>query len=300
MSFQPAYIRTHETGLLKKKAAAARRRLASCTLCPRQCRVDRTAGETGICKTGNRAVVASYSPHFGEEEPLVGRHGSGTIFFSHCNLLCRFCQNYEISHLGEGRKISADQLAFIMLELQRRGCHNINLVTPSHAVPQILSALETAVPQGLDLPLVYNTGAYDSVETLKMLSGVVDIYMPDFKFIRSGVAAMAGVPADYADRAETAIMEMHRQVGDLVMDETGIARRGLLVRHLVLPEDAADTRKIMAFLARKVSPRTRVNIMSQYRPCGTVGSTGPLSRPITPAEYRRALATAREAGLTPL
>ncbi len=300
MTSQLAYIKTHQTGMLKEKLSRAQHSLTSCTLCPRQCRVDRTAGELGICKTGTRAVVASFAPHFGEEDVLVGRHGSGTIFFSHCNMLCRFCQNYEISHLGEGTKVSADQLAYIMLELQGRGCHNINLVTPSHVVPQILAALELAIPQGLHLPLVYNTGGYDALETLELLSGVVDIYMPDFKFIRFEVAIQAGVPGDYPEKTKQALIEMHRQVGDLNVDDTGIARRGLLVRHLVLPEDAAGTREVMAFLANKISPRTCINIMSQFRPCGSIGATGVFSRSVTPAEYEKALALAIEEGLTPL
>lgn len=293
----PVYIKTHESGALRDKVRKAWKGLSSCTLCPRACRVDRTQHELGVCKTGQQAVVASYTPHFGEEAPLVGTHGSGTIFFSHCNLLCRFCQNYEISHQGEGRKISADQLAFIMLELQRQGCHNINLVTPSHVVPQILKALEIAIPQGLRIPLVYNTGAYDAVATLQLLSNVVDIYMPDFKFIRSEVAALAGVPADYPEVAKQAILEMHGQVGNLEVDESGIARHGLLVRHLVLPDKMAGTEEMMSFLAEKISPRTCINIMSQYRPCGAIGPTGAFSRTITAAEYRNAIAIAVEKGL---
>ena len=296
----PVYIKTHASGALGKKVKSAWAMLSHCTLCPRKCRVDRTCGEKGVCKTGQKAVVASFSPHFGEEAPLVGTHGSGTIFFSRCNMLCRFCQNYEISHLGEGTEVTSDQLAYIMLELQRQGCHNINLVTPSHVIPQILLALEDAIPRGLRLPLVYNTGGYDAPEALELLSGVVDIYMPDFKFVRPEAAEMAGVPSDYSEVAQRAIVEMHRQVGDLEVDDTGLARRGLLVRHLVLPQGLADTGETMAFVAEKISRRTYVNIMSQYRPCGIIDRTGPLGRAVTSAEYHDALAIARKAGLVRL
>ncbi|MEA1967663.1 MAG: radical SAM protein [Thermodesulfobacteriota bacterium] len=298
MFFKPVYIKTFEKGLLKEKALQAREMLKNCTLCPRKCGVDRISGEPGICRTGKNAIVCSFNPHFGEELPLVGKNGSGTIFFSFCNMLCNFCQNYEISHQGEGQKTSHDQLAAMMLALQQQGCHNINFVTPSHVVPQILSALERAVPLGLKLPIVYNTGAYDSVETLKLLDGVVDIYMPDFKFIDVEVARLAGVPEDYPETAEKAIIEMHRQVGDLVVDSSGIAQHGLLLRHLVLPGDLAGTGKIMKFLAEEVSCRTYVNIMSQYRPCGTAYKIKPLSRQITIKEYKEAFRISEEQGIT--
>ncbi|MBU2620734.1 MAG: radical SAM protein, partial [Proteobacteria bacterium] len=239
--FQPAYIETYKKGLLKKKAKHARKILGSCVLCPRQCNVDRFSEEIGVCKTGERAWVSSYNAHFGEEAPLVGRNGSGTIFFTHCNLLCVFCQNYDISHEGCGEEVSDEQLAGIMLALQKSGCHNVNFVTPSHVVPQILSALGIAVENGLYIPLVYNTGGYDRVETLKILDGVIDIYMPDFKFWDSEIAAKACDAKDYPEAARSALSEMFRQVGDLVVDENGIAQRGLLVRHLVMPHGHAGT-----------------------------------------------------------
>jgi putative pyruvate formate lyase activating enzyme len=295
--FQPAYIETYKKGLLKKKAEEARKILASCVLCPRMCRADRLSGETGICKTGARAMVSSYNAHFGEEAPLVGRNGSGTIFFTHCNLLCVFCQNYDISHEGYGEEVSDDQLAGIMLALQNSGCHNINFVTPSHVVPQILSALEIAVEKGLSIPLVYNTGGYDRVETLKILDGVIDIYMPDFKFWDPDIADRACEARDYPEYARNALAEMFRQVGDLVLDEDGIAQRGLLVRHLVMPHGYAGTREVMRFISDKISKNTYVNVMFQYRPCGKAFnfkefSTKPLDR-----DFNDAVRAAKEEGI---
>jgi putative pyruvate formate lyase activating enzyme len=295
--FEPAYIETFKKGLLSKKIETARKILKSCTLCPRQCKVDRTAGETGVCKTGEKAYVSSFNAHFGEEDPLVGTRGSGTIFFTHCNLLCIFCQNYEISHLGQGEEISDEQLARIMLVLQEKGCHNINFVTPSHVVPQILSALDIAVQNGLSLPLVYNTGGYDSVETLKLLDGVFDIYMPDFKFWDPVVAKATCNAEDYPKVAQKALLEMHRQAGDLVIDDTGIAIRGILLRHLVLPHGLSGTREIMRFVARQVSKNTYVNVMPQYRPCGRAGDVKELSVHLSEKDYETALQTAIEEGI---
>ncbi len=240
----------------------------ACTLCPRNCAVDRLAGQTGVCKTGARAWVSSYAPHFGEEAPLVGKNGSGTIFFTHCNLGCLFCQNFDISHEGVGREVSTVELAAMMIELQRRGCHNINFVTPSHVVGQILEALGIAAENGLRVPLVYNSGGYDRVETLRLLEGVFDIYMPDFKFWDPRVAKITCNASDYPEVARKALREMHRQVGDLSLDADNIAGRGLLVRHLVLPQRMAGTRAVMRFIAGEISPATYVNIMNQYRPCG--------------------------------
>lgn len=268
----PAYLQLHASGELAARAAAARERLSCCTLCPRHCRVNRLADERGFCHTGAQAEVAGYGPHFGEESVLVGMGGSGTIFLAHCNLGCVFCQNYEISHLGEGVATPPGQLAAMMVSLQKQGCHNINFVTPSHVVPQLLDALIVAIDRGLTVPLVYNTGAYDEVETLRLLDGVVDIYMPDFKFWAEASAARFCRAADYPEMARLAIAEMHRQVGDLVIDAHGIARRGLLVRHLVMPEGLAETGKIMHFLAQEISPATYVNVMGQYRPCGQIPS----------------------------
>ncbi len=299
-AWEPVYIETHRQGLLKKKIAAAYDILNQCTLCPHNCLVDRHHGEVGICRTGDKPVVSSYGAHFGEEDPLVGRQGSGTIFFTHCNLFCIFCQNYEISHGGEGEEISFEDLAAVMLFLQKKGCHNINFVTPSHQVYQILEALPLAIEGGLNVPLVYNTGGYDAVETLRLLDGVVDIYMPDFKFWDPEVARQVCTAADYPERSREALKEMHRQVGDLVMDEEGVARRGLLVRHLVLPDDLAGTRECMEFLAKELSPNTYVNVMAQYRPCGRAFEHPSLGRHPNMLELAAAEKAAREAGLTRL
>ena len=296
-NFEPAYIETFKKGLLAEKIESAREIIKSCTLCPRQCKVDRTVGETGVCKTGDKAYVSSFNAHFGEEGPLVGTYGSGTIFFTHCNLLCIFCQNYDISHLGQGEEVSDEQLAGIMLTLQKKGCHNINFVTPSHVVPQILSALGIAVQNGLSLPLVYNTGGYDAVETLTLLDGVFDIYMPDFKFWDPMTAKATCNAKDYPEVAQKALFEMHRQVGDLFIDETGIAKRGILLRHLVLPHGLSGTREIMRFIARKISKNTYVNIMPQYRPCGRAGDVQELSFHLSQKDYETALQAAKKEGI---
>ena len=296
-SFEPAYIEAFNTGLLKQRVDQTYKILKSCILCPRKCKVDRLSGETGICKTAENAYVSSYSPHFGEEAPLVGRNGSGTIFFTHCNLLCIFCQNYDISHQGIGEAVSNEQLADIMLHLQKTGCHNINFVTPSHVVPQILAALEIAVEAGLSVPLVYNSSGYDSTHTLELLEGVIDIYMPDFKFWDPDVAQKTCDAEDYPEIARRAVVEMHRQVGDLVTDESGIARRGLLLRHLVLPHDLAGTRQIMKFIAGHVSTHTYVNIMPQYRPCGRASEIKALSRHLSQKDFQTALQAAIDEGI---
>ena len=298
--FQPAYIRTFEKGLLQQKIKAARKLLSPCKLCPRKCGVDRLSGEIGVCKTASQAWVSSYNSHFGEESPLVGKHGSGTIFFTHCNLMCLFCQNFDISHEGHGQEVTDEELAAIMLALQQQGCHNINFVTPSHVVPQILAALEIAVQHGLCVPLVYNSGGYDLSATLRLLEGVFDIYMPDFKFWNPELAESACQAADYAEVACKALKEMHRQVGDLIIDDSGIARKGLLIRHLVLPGGMAGTRKIMRFIAREISTRSYVNIMSQYRPCGRVAEISGLNALLSPTDYQTALQEAKKEGITRL
>jgi putative pyruvate formate lyase activating enzyme len=299
-SFEPAYIQTFEKGALRTKIKKARQLLSPCSLCPRKCRVDRLGGETGICKTAARAWISSYNSHFGEEAPLVGTHGSGTIFFTHCNLMCLFCQNFDISHQGQGQEISDEELAAIMLLLQQQGCHNINFVTPSHVVPQILAALEIAIPQGLDVPLVYNSGGYDRPATLKLLEGVFDIYMPDFKFWDREIAETACQASDYADVACRAFKEMHRQVGDLVTNDAGIAQQGLIIRHLVLPGGVAGTRRIMRFIAKEISARSYVNIMAQYRPCGRAAEIKGLNTFLSPADYHNAVQEANEEGITRL
>jgi putative pyruvate formate lyase activating enzyme len=298
--WEPGYLETHRQDRLKPKIDAAFDILSQCTLCPQRCLVDRHQGEQGLCRTGDQPIISSNSPHFGEEDPLVGRRGSGTIFFTHCNLYCVFCQNYEISHGGEGEEITIADLAAIMLHLQKQGCHNINFVTPSHQVYQILAALPLAIAGGLKVPLVYNCGGYDAVETLRLLDGVIDIYMPDFKFWDPKVSAQLCAASDYPEVARQAFKEMHRQVGDLLMDETGVARRGLLVRHLVLPQGLAGTQEVMEFLAREISPNTYVNVMGQYRPCGRAYEHPSLSQFLTAQEHLEAQRLAREAGLTRL
>jgi putative pyruvate formate lyase activating enzyme len=294
---QPGYLSLFDSGELTNRLELALDRLRCCELCPRHCRVDRLAGELGICRTGRQAQVAGYEPHFGEEEPLVGSGGSGTIFFAQCNLFCVFCQNYEISHGGAGVETSDGQLAAMMVSLQKQGCHNINLVSPSHVAPQILAALPLAAARGLCVPLVYNSSGYDSVETLQLLDGVVDIYMPDFKFWLQESGKRYAKAPDYPARAKDALREMHRQVGDLVLDENGRAVKGLLVRHLVMPEGVAETAAIMRFLVAEISADTYVNIMDQYRPCGQACDFPPLNRMISADEYRQAVESARQAGL---
>ncbi|MGC9319355.1 MAG: radical SAM protein [Armatimonadota bacterium] len=292
----PAYLSLHESGELQRRAETARELLGDCTICPRECHVDRLHGVTGYCGVGRQALFSSAAPHFGEERPLVGAGGSGTIFFAGCSLGCVFCQNYEISHDRRGQEVSSDELANIMIGLQRRGCHNINFVTPTHVVPQILEALGRAIDQGLSLPLVYNCGGYESLSTLRLLDGVVDIYMPDAKYADPEVAERFSGAPDYPRVMRAALAEMHRQVGDLEIDEDGLACRGLLVRHLVLPEGLAGTAEIMQFLA-SLSEDTYVNVMAQYRPCYRAGEFPPLTRHITREEYREAVQAAYDAGL---
>jgi len=295
-----AYLELSNTGELRKRIEPAVSLLESCSVCPHSCGVNRLADHTGKCRTPREAMVSSYGPHFGEEAPLVGKHGSGTMFFTNCNLSCLFCQNYPISQLGQGQKVSKEELAQIMLSLQARRCHNINLVSPTHLVPQILEALELAIESGLRLPLVYNSGGYDSVETLKMLDGIVDIYMPDMKYDDEQVARELSGIEDYPAINKAAIKEMHRQVGDLQVDEHGVARRGLLVRHLVLPHSLAGTKGIVDFLGREISCNTYVNIMAQYQPCHNAFHVPSLTRPISSAEFREAVSLARDAGLNRL
>jgi len=294
---QTSYTLLHEKGLLKGRAVQALTMLEDCMLCPRACRVNRLHGELGFCRTGRYAKVASFGAHFGEEAPLVGTHGSGTIFFSSCNLLCSFCQNYDISHLRDGVETGAKELARMMLDLADKGCHNINFVTPSFVVPQILEALVLAVDAGLDLPLVYNTGSYDSAETIRLLEGIFDIYMPDFKFWEEEPAKTFCSAPDYQEVACAVCKEMHAQVGDLVIDPDGIARRGMLVRHLVMPGGLAGTREVMRFLAQEISRNTYVNVMDQYRPCHKAKDDPRIHRRITHAEYEEALEAARTVGI---
>jgi putative pyruvate formate lyase activating enzyme len=292
-----AYQRLHSTGELKTRVEKARAMLEECRLCPHRCGVNRLAGESGKCHVTGRALVSSYGLHFGEEAPLVGRHGSGTIFFTYCNLQCAFCQNYTISQSGEGSPAYREELAGMMLSLQEQGCHNINLVSPTHVVPYILDALELAADKGLHLPIVYNTGGYDSVETLRLLDGIVDIYMPDMKYSDEKNARRLSGIKDYPEVNRAAVREMHRQVGNLQIDGDGIAQRGLLVRHLVLPERLAGTKEVVRFLAREVSTNTYLNIMAQYRPCYQAFNIPALSRPIKQREMSEAVDLALRQGL---
>ncbi|WP_298268534.1 radical SAM protein [Geobacter sp.] len=295
-SFEPGYLRLHKSGELAGRIEAAREILTDCTLCPWHCHVNRLEGEKGVCQVGALPMVSSYGPHFGEERPLVGRHGSGTIFLSYCNLKCIFCQNYDISHLGEGREVAVEELGEMMLSLWRQGCHNINFVTPSHQAAQIIAALPHAIEGGLDVPLIYNCGGYEELATLRLLDGIFDIYMPDFKYGDSETALRLSGTPHYVETAREALKEMQRQMGDLVMDERGIAVRGILVRHLVLPAGLAGTREVMGFIAREISPDTYVNLMDQYRPCFQA-SDPPMNRRITPAEFKEAVTIAREEGI---
>ncbi len=297
--FEPAYLALHRSGELARRRDEAIASLASCRACPRDCAVDRLADKTAVCKTGRYAQVASYFPHFGEEDCLRGWRGSGTIFFSMCNLRCVFCQNFDISQENRGMVTPPLRLAEMMLELQAMGCHNINFVTPEHVVPQVLEALVVAVEAGLRLPLVYNTSAYDSLESLAWLDGVVDIYMPDFKIWGPAEALRFLKARDYPEAARQALTEMHRQVGPLKFDEHGLAKRGVLVRHLVMPDPVAGTPEILRFLAESLSSDTYVNVMSQYRPAGKVRGDKytEINRPVSTGEYKEALALARALGL---
>jgi putative pyruvate formate lyase activating enzyme len=298
---EASYLALHRSGELVARAARARERLSDCDLCARCCHVNRFEGisETG-CRTGVPARVHGFGPHFGEEDPLRGSRGSGTIFFSMCNLRCDFCQNWTISQRGDGAEVSPDELAAQMLELQDAGCHNVNLVSPSHVAAQALEALEIAAGKGLRLPVVWNTGGYDRVETLRLLDGVVDIYMPDMKYGDEATAKRYSHVPDYPEVNRVAVKEMHRQVGDLVLDEEGVAMRGLLVRHLVLPNGLAGTERVLDFLSREISPNTYLNLMDQYHPDYKAVRIEPLSRRITREEWYEALALAVAAGLTRL
>jgi len=293
----PVYIETTSEGLLEKKIEQLESLFSPCTLCPRRCRINRLAGERGYCKAPYDIYISSAFPHFGEEPPLVGKNGSGTIFFTHCNLKCCFCQNYEISVYGEGTEYSPDRLSEIMLKLQERGCHNINLVTPTHYVPNILKGLLIAVTQGLSIPIVYNCGGYESLEVIKILEGVVDIYMPDIKFLDPLLSERYCNAKDYPEVVMNVVMEMERQVGDLYIDEKGIAKKGLLLRHLVMPGLVDDTKKVLDFIRWKISEHAFVNIMAQYHPCYLSYSHPELMRGITKSEFYEVLDYSREIGL---
>ena len=300
--FEPSYLELYRCGELQRRVERALKLLRSCRACPRDCRVNRLDDRFAVCRTGRYALVSSYSPHHGEEDCLRGWRGSGTIFFSGCNLRCVFCQNFDISWQVCGSPAPPHKLAAMMLELQAAGCHNINFVTPEHVVPQLMEALPHAIEGGLRLPLVYNTSGYDAAECLELLDGIVDIYMPDFKYWESEMARKYSRAPDYPAVARRGLKEMHRQVGDLVMDQNGLAKRGLLIRHLVMPGNIAGTGEVMRWIARELSPTTYVNLMPQYYPAGKVTRTEfpEINRRLTSREYERALGEAWRAGLTRL
>lgn len=297
-NFIPGYVQLYHSGELARRAEEAIASLESCQTCPRRCKANRLMGRVGTCKTKRFAIVSSYFPHMGEENCLRGWRGSGTIFFCQCNLRCAFCQNFDISQTASGKEVKSRELAAMMLSLQNSGCHNINLVTPDHVVPQILEALVVAVPLGLRLPIVYNSSGYSSQNALAWMDGVVDIYMPDFKFANPENAKLYMQAKDYPQVATDAITEMQRQVGDLCFDEQGLAKRGVLVRHLVMPGDAADSKLVMKTLA-KISPNIYLNVMGQYHPAGKVSSDNfeQINRRIFPNEIQQAYQCAEQAGL---
>jgi putative pyruvate formate lyase activating enzyme len=297
MSSLPSYINLHNTGELHKRISTLTDLLQECRICPRRCEVNRLQGELGFCRAGDELMLSSAFAHFGEEAPLVGSMGSGTIFLTHCNLRCVFCQNHDISHRGQGEAVTSQQMALYMVALQQRGCHNINVVTPTHYVPQIIAALPYAIDLGLRIPLVYNCGGYESLEVIKLLDGIIDIYMPDVKWSNSAVAEKYAQAPDYPAVVKEVLKEMHRQVGDLHISKEGVAERGLLIRHLVMPEGVAGTRELMHYIATEISPHSYVNIMSQYRPEYRAGEFPELNRRITHEEYREAIACAKAEGL---
>jgi putative pyruvate formate lyase activating enzyme len=300
-AFEPAYLSLMRSGELRLRVEQAYQRLSRCDFCAWECKVDRRAGVKGVCRTGEQARLSSYGPHLGEEDPLRGWRGSGTIFFARCSLRCQYCQNHDISQTDDGELVEPGDLARVMLRLQDTGCHNINFVTPTHVVAPILAAVLIAAQAGLCLPLVYNTGGYDSLSTLHLLEGVIDIYMPDMKYASPQSAWAYSKARAYPQANRAAVKEMHRQVGDLVIDERGLAQRGLLVRHLVLPNGLAGTQEVVRFLAEEISPDTYLNLMDQYRPDYNVRRYRTqyprLARPITPKEFNEAVHLAQAAGL---
>ncbi len=292
---KPSYL-DMEKDEFEKKISRLYDILQDCTLCPRRCRIDRTKGEKGYCNSGMELIVSSILPHYWEEEVLVGLYGSGTIFLTNCNLKCIYCQNYDISCLGHGKPTTTEELAEGMLSLQKQGCHNINLVTPTHFTPQLVETIRIAAEKGLRIPIVYNCGGYEAQETIRLLEGIIDIYMPDIKYSNSENAKKYSNTQDYFDACKKAVKEMHRQVGDLKI-ENGIAARGLLIRHLVLPYDIAGTEEVMRFIANEISMESYVNIMPQYRPMYHAMEFPELGRPLKLKEHHEAKKIARRLGL---
>jgi putative pyruvate formate lyase activating enzyme len=295
--YEPPYLKMAASGELADRVESLKAMLSSCTICARGCEVDRVAGEIGVCRAGADTVISSAFPHYGEEPPLVGWGGSGTIFLTHCNLRCVFCQNWEISHGGEGHVVSRGELVELMVRLQGMGCHNINFVTPSHFTPHLVEAIGEAAQRGLHLPIVWNCGGYESLDVIRLLEGIVDIYMPDVKFMEEEPAKVYLHAKDYPKVVKEVLKEMHRQVGDLDINSRGVACRGLLVRHLVMPNLLAGTAELVRFIAEEVSKNTYINIMEQYRPCYRAHEYPEISRRPTHGEFEDATGLARKAGL---
>lgn len=293
----PKYLKAYREGILQERADRLYRELKNCEICPRNCRVDRLEGKVGFCKTGKKARVYSYFSHYGEEPAISGENGSGTIFFSNCNLGCLYCQNYEFSQLGKGKEVEEEELASYILELQKEGCHNINFVTPTHVIAQILKALILAIEKGLSIPLVYNTSGYDSLEALKLLDGIFDIYLPDARYGDSGIAFKYSQAKDYPTVNKTALKEMYRQVGKAKINDAGVIESGLIIRHLVLPNNLSSTDKIMRFIAQELSPDTYISLMSQYFPCHKAKDYHELSRRLRREEYSAAMEIMYSCGL---
>jgi putative pyruvate formate lyase activating enzyme len=293
MAFIPSYITLHEKGELRQRIKLLKEFLKECRLCPRECRVNRLDGEAGVCQAGSELMVSSAFPHFGEEPPLVGYQGSGTIFLTHCNLRCIFCQNYDISHLGGGERITSSDMARNMIRLQEMDCHNINFVTPTHYAPQIVGSFPEAIEKGLRLPIVYNCSGYESMEVIRLLEGIVDIYMPDVKYLDEKHSKRFSNAPDYPEVIKKILKEMHRQVGDLTTNAKGIAERGLLIRHLVMPNEVASSEAVFKFIAEEISVHSYVNIMDQYRPEYRAHEYPEINRRITHKEYMEAIQWAK-------
>jgi putative pyruvate formate lyase activating enzyme len=293
VTFTPSYVGLYEKGELSQRIELLKEFLKECRLCPRECRVDRLNGEMGVCQAGSELMVSSAFPHFGEEPPLVGYHGSGTIFLTHCNLRCIFCQNYDISHLGNGERMTSSNMAHVMVRLQEMGCHNINFVTPTHYTPQIVASLPEAIEKGLRLPIVYNCSGYESIEVIRLLEGVVDIYMPDIKYMDKKYSKQFSNAPDYPEVIKKVLKEMHCQVGDLTINSRGIAERGLLIRHLVMPNGVASSEAVLRFVAEEISAHSYVNIMDQYRPEYRAQEYPEINRRATHKEYTEAIQWAK-------
>jgi putative pyruvate formate lyase activating enzyme len=293
----PVYLESHNNGKLKSIIEEAFKMLESCCICPRECKVNRLNDKKGFCRIGLKPKLCSFMPHHGEEPPISGTRGSGAIFFSGCNMSCLYCQNYEFSQLDEGREVEFEELATFMLQLQALGCHNINLVTPTHIIPQILKSLELAIPKGLKIPVVYNTGGYELPEMIKLLDGIVDIYLPDMRYADNEMAIKYSSAPKYPRFNQAALKEMHRQVGVAEIDEEGIIRKGIIIRHLVLPNNISGTDKIMRFIAEELSKDTYISLMSQYSPCYKADQFQEISRRITEQEYEDAKAGMEKYGL---